>query len=112
MSSLAEEGGEPGLQFLVDLLGAADEADGGHAVAPAVQRLVGRGDDLGVVGEAEVVVGAEVEHLTGTATRGDVHGRGLRGADDPLGLVQAGGADLVEGGAQVVAHGVEHLSGS
>jgi hypothetical protein len=29
-------------------------------------------------------------------------------ADHALGLVQSGGADLVEGGAQVVAHGVEH----
>ena len=69
---------------------------------------MGGRDDLGVVGEAEVVVGAEVEDLAGTAARGDVHGRGLRGADHPLGLVQAGGADLVEGGAQIVAHGVEH----
>ncbi len=42
---LAEERGEPGLQFLVHLLGAADEAHGRHAVAPAVQRLVGGGDD-------------------------------------------------------------------
>ena len=65
MSSWPRNADEPRLELLVHLLGAADEADGGHAVAPAVQRLVGGGDDLGVVGEAEVVVGAEVEHLAG-----------------------------------------------
>ena len=108
MSSWPRKRGEPRLQLLVHLLRAADEADGGHAVAPAVQGLVGGGDDLGVVGEAEVVVGAEVEDLAGAAARGDGDGRGLRGADDALGLVQSGGADLVEGGAQVVAYGVEH----
>lgn len=105
---LAEERREPLLQLLVDLLRAADEADRGHPVAPAVQCLVGGGDHLGVVGEAQVVVGAEVEHLTGAATGGDGDGRGLRGADHALGLVESGGLDLVEGRAHVVAYGVEH----
>ena len=35
----------------------------GHPEAPLVQRLRGGGDDVGVVGEAEVVVGAEVQRL-------------------------------------------------
>lgn len=105
---LAEEGREPLLQLLVDLLGAADEAHGRQAVAPAVQGLVCRGDDLGVVGEPQVVVGAEVEDLTGAPTGGDGDGGGLRGADDPLGLLEPGVADLVEGRAQVVAYGIEH----
>ena len=37
----AEELREGRLELLVQLLGAADEADAGHAVAPAVERLVG-----------------------------------------------------------------------
>ena len=66
---LAEEGGQPRLELLVHLLGAADEADRGHAEAPAVERLLGGGDDLGVVGQAEVVVGAEVQTSRPPATR-------------------------------------------
>ena len=45
--------------MFVDLLRPADEADGGHAVAPAREGFLGGGGDFGVVGEAEVVVGAE-----------------------------------------------------
>lgn len=71
---LAEEGREAGLQLLVHLLRAADEADGRHAVAPAVERRVGGGDDLGVVGQAQVVVGAEVQDLAGATARGDGDG--------------------------------------
>ena len=67
VSSVPRKRGEARLQLLVHLLGAADEADRGHAEAPAVQRLLGGGDDLGVVGEAEVVVGAEVQHLAAPA---------------------------------------------
>ena len=40
----AEEGREPGLERLVHLLGAADEADRGHAVAVAVERGLAGGD--------------------------------------------------------------------
>ncbi|GGQ79065.1 hypothetical protein GCM10010195_38520 [Kitasatospora griseola] len=104
---LAEEVGQSLFQFLVHVLGAADEADGRHAVAPAVQRLLGGVDHLGVVGEAQVVVGAEVEHLAAGAG-GDGDLGGLRGADDAFGLEQAGFADLGEGGGEVVADGVEH----
>src|SRR5262249_47121930 len=60
---LAEEGGDGGLELLVQVLGAADEADAGHAVAVALEALPGGGDDGGVVGQPEVVVGAEVEDL-------------------------------------------------
>ena len=49
----AEEGGDPRLELLVLLLRAADEAHRGHAVAIAVERLLGGRDQLGVVGEAE-----------------------------------------------------------
>ena len=47
----------------VDLLGAADEAHRGQAVAPAVEGGVGGRDHLGMGGETQVVVGAEIENL-------------------------------------------------
>jgi hypothetical protein len=53
-----------------------------------------------MVGQAEVVVGAEVQHL---AAVGDLHVGRLGRADQVLGLVQAGRADVVEAPAQVVA---------
>jgi hypothetical protein len=102
---LAEEVRQPRLQLLVHLLGAADEADRRHAEAPAVQRLLGGGHDLGMVGQAQVVVGAEVEHLSAA---GDGDARALRGGDDPFGLEQSRRGDLVQGRAEVVAEIVEH----
>jgi hypothetical protein len=60
-----------------------------------------------VVGETEVVVGAEVEHLL-SAAHPDVGL--LRSRDDPLGLVETGLADVVEGGAYVVLDRREHGS--
>ena len=81
----AEEGGEPALELAVHGLGAADEAYRGHAVAVAVERRVGGGDDRRVVGEPEVVVGAEVQHLA-PVLEAD-HGI-LRRGDDALALEQ------------------------
>ena len=57
----AEERRQPRLQLLVHGLRAADETHRGHAVAVVVESLVSRGDDVGMVGEPEVVVGAQVE---------------------------------------------------
>ena len=57
----AEEPGDSALQFLMNALGAADEAHRGHAVAVGLQALVGGLHYLGVAREAQVVVGAEVE---------------------------------------------------
>jgi hypothetical protein len=56
-----EEGAQARLELLVDLLRPADEPHRGEPVAPAVERRVRRADDLGVVGEPEVVVRAEIE---------------------------------------------------
>ena len=81
-----EKAGEAPLELLVDLLGAADEPHARHAVAPAVECLLGCRDDPGVVGEAEVVVGAEVQHLF--AVR-HLDGGLLRRDDDALGLEEA-----------------------
>ena len=59
----AEELGQPLLELAVDVLGAADEAHRGHAVAAGLEPRVGGLDDLRVAGQPEVVVGAEVDDL-------------------------------------------------
>ena len=71
--------GDGFLEFLVDVLGTADEADGGHAVAARIDRFLGGLREPGAVGEAEIVVGAEVQGLAavlegdlGALGRGDV----------------------------------------
>jgi hypothetical protein len=83
----AQEGGQPGLQRLVDVLRAADEAHRTQAEAALVQALV-RGRDHRRVGrQAQVVVGAQVEHL-GAVAGADQAALGC--GDDALVLVQAG----------------------
>jgi hypothetical protein len=96
----AEEARQPLLELAVHLLGAADEAHRRHAVAPPLERLPRGRHDLGVVGQTQVVVGAQVQHL---ALAGDADVRGLRRLDQVLALVQAGAAQLLEPAAQVVA---------
>ena len=66
---LAEPARDPLLELAVQRLRAADEAHRGHAEAEFVERLARRRDELRVVGEAEIVVGAEVEHLALAALR-------------------------------------------
>ena len=68
-SSLPSQLGDALLELAVQRLRAADEAHRGHAEAELVERVAGRGDDLGVVGKAEIVVGAEVDHLALAALR-------------------------------------------
>ena len=78
-------------QLLVDILGAADEADGGHAVATLVHGLLGGLDEAGIVGQAQIVVGAEVEGLA--AVFQTDHGT-LGRCNIPFSLVKA---SLVDG---------------
>ena len=62
-SSHLDIAGDALLERAVQIRGAADEAHRGHAEAMAVERRLGRGDQLRMVGKAQVVVGAEIEHL-------------------------------------------------
>ena len=89
----------------MDLLGTANEPHAGHAVAPAVERTFGGGDDTRVVGQAEVIVGAEVEDLP-VARHLDT---GLLGReDDTLGLKEPCRADFFQLGLELVADLREH----
>ena len=101
----AEKAGEPAFQLEMDLGGAADEADRGHTEPPAVQRLLGGGDHRRMVGQAEVVVGTQVEH--GGVTDADL--RGLRRADHGLGLVQAVGPELRQVVGELVLQSGVHV---
>ena len=86
-----EERGEPRFELLVHGLRAADEAHRGHAVTVAVDRAMCRLAHRRVIGEAQVIVGAEVDEV---APVGQTHHRLLRRAqhafrlEEPL-LTQA-----------------------
>jgi hypothetical protein len=79
----AEEFRDLGLQLLVQILGAADEAHAGHAEAVRIQRILGGLDDVRMIGQAQIVVGAEIQHL---AAVGQFDLGGLRAGDDAFGL--------------------------
>src|SRR5215831_7554707 len=49
------------LELLVDALRSTDEADTCEPISPTVESFVSRGDDCGVIGEPEIIVGAKVE---------------------------------------------------
>ena len=83
----AEKRGEPLFELPMHALGAADEPHRGDAVAVAIERLVRRLKHRGMIGESQVVVGAEIDHL---AAVGEPHDRALRGADDAFALEKAG----------------------
>ena len=84
LSSLRKKLRDLLLEPLVDVLRAADEPHRREAVAPRLESLLGRGDDVGVVGQAEVVVGAEVDDLAAV----DRDAGPLRRFDPPFGLVE------------------------
>ena len=59
----AEKAAELGLEFLVDVLGAANEPYAGHAEAISFEPAPAGGDQFRVVGQSEVIVGAKIEHF-------------------------------------------------
>jgi hypothetical protein len=76
----------------MEILRAADEPDGGHSIAMLLQSGGGSLSDVRVVGEPQIVVGAEIEHLTlRHANLGP-----LRTEDLPLRFIEACHADFSE----------------
>ena len=88
----AEIVGDGLFELLVDLERAADEAHRGGAGAPFLLRPDAGLDDALVAGEAEVVVGAEVQDVAAA----DLDHRPLAGGDHPFRLGQALGVDVGE----------------
>src|SRR5262249_32619620 len=108
---LLQEGGDGRLQLVWQVLGAAGEADAGDTGTIAFQAVLCGGDDGGVVGQSEVVVGAEVEDVPG----GDSDVGALGRLDLAFLFVQALAAQVVELPAQDlkqmrVAHGWDSAS--
>ena len=101
----AEKLAELRFQLLVRRLGAADEPHRGQAVAPAIERRMGSLNDLGMLGQPEIIVGAHVEHFASLA---DADMRILRRRDHALALIRARGADAVELLREMSAEGVVH----
>ena len=93
----AEELRQLVLEFAVDVLGAADEAHRRHPVAAAVQPGVRRRDHVGMAGQPEVVVGADVDALFDFRADRKLHLdlRPLRRMDVALFLEQTGGLDCL-----------------
>jgi hypothetical protein len=71
-------------------LRAADESHRSDAVTVAGERIVRRGDHGGVIGQTEIVVGAEIDHLAAVV---QTNHRPLSRADESLSLEQAGGVE-------------------
>jgi hypothetical protein len=59
----AEEARDRALELFVEILRPADEPDAREPEAVRVDRLLGRGNDRGVRGEPQVVVGAEIQDV-------------------------------------------------
>ena len=85
------------LELTVQRLRAADESHRGHAEAEFVHRALGRRDDLRVVGEAEVIVGAEIDRLALAFRPGDADPPALRPGQQALALEQARRLDVGRG---------------
>ena len=88
------------LQLLVDVLGTADEAHRRHAEAALVHHVLGTFNQTAVVGQAEVVVGAEVQHFFPL----HLDGGALGTLDNSFFLVKPGTLQFVKSVAQVFFH--------
>ena len=84
--------GDGSFKLLVNVLRAANEAHARHAVAAAVHHFLGTLDEVRVVREAKIVVGAEVEHFLSLDRDGSL----LRAFDQALLLVEAGLLDVLQ----------------
>jgi hypothetical protein len=73
-----------------------------------MQRLMRRVLDIRMLGEAKVIVGAEIQDF---AAIGEADVRALRRADVALAFPRAGGADGVElGGEMLLEIGIHEMS--
>ena len=85
---MAKEGREPPFKLAVDVLGAADKADRGHAVAVGVKRRFRGGNQGRMIREPEVIIGTKIDHIA--SADGDMATLGRRdftlGFPKPFGL--------------------------
>ena len=84
-------------KLAVQGLGAADEAHRRHAKTVGFQCAARGRDDLGMIGEAQIVVGAQIDHFASA----DADASALRPFDQPFVLIEPVGLDLSERRAEV-----------
>ena len=92
-------------QRLVGRLGAANEADGGKSVAPFIEPRVGGRPDGGMLGQAEVIVGAQVDDRRAIP---HPHMRALGRLNAAFRFISAGRADGGELDGEVRLQGAKH----
>src|SRR6185437_3679600 len=101
----AQEARKPVLELLVNTLCAANEAHGSHAVAEAVDPPVRRLSQRRMIGQAQIVVRAQIDDLA--VARSDR--AALRASQDSLALVQALFSERGPIGAQAFDESVIHV---
>ena len=87
---LAQELRQALLQLAVNVLGAADEADGGHAKTLVIHDTACCRDKVGMIRQTEIIVGAQIDDLS--IANPDL--TPLRGGDHSFPLVETIGFDL------------------
>lgn len=102
----SKKGAELFFQLFVGRLRAADKADGRQSVSPFVQSRVRGGDDVGVLRQSQIVVGAHIEHRF-TSGHGDA--RALGGGDHAFAFEQAGVTDFIELRVELLFECSEHV---
>ena len=105
---LAQVPGDRLLELAMQSLRSADEAHRSHAEAELVHGASRRRDDVRVIGEAEIIVGAEIDRFARALRGCDTDAPALRPGQQPLAFCQALGLDVVERGADVVEKGFGH----
>ena len=101
----AQEFAQTGFEILVHALRSADEPDRSQAVAPAIERRMRRRNHLRMLGQAQIIIRAQVQHFAPLA---DADMGILRREQNPLLLVRARGANRVELLAEMLAERVVH----
>ena len=107
-SALPKVLGDRLLELAMQRLCAADEAHRRHAETELLHGAPRRRDDVRMVGETEIIVGAEIDGIARALRRRDMDAPALRPGQQPLTLCEALRLDVIEGGANVVEKGVGH----
>ena len=102
----AEEVGDGLFELLMGVLRTADEAHRCHTIATSIHAVFGRLDKFGVVCEAKVVIGAEVDDVLATFY---LNGRGLRRDNHAFVFIQTCLTNIVEDTLQVFLKIVVHI---
>ena len=95
----AEEIGDGLFELLVGVLRTADETHRSHAVSARVHTVLSRLNEFAVISQAQIVIGAEVNHIFAAL---HLDGGGLRRDDDTFVFVKPCVLDVLQGSLQVL----------